>query len=1102
MFALPPQQDSEALKATVEYLRRIELPEIVEEVVRRVLLSRPESALLAAYELQSAAVDYYNERAQEEQYDDEEEEEESPTQAEQTPAPKSHGDEHKRDARSESFVTTLTGPQHTATSKDDKERKEQERLLCGMRKGNLEGCGASGKVFKAMDKGGTVYAVKQITLPKTDTVVLGDAKQEYGMLKQLTHRNIVRVWDFLANLGKAEIVMSYWTQGSVATQIREFGALPPFTVRKYAVQILRGLGYLHCCRVLHRDIKPQNVLVDATGCVALTDFGLCTVSDLAPKEPAGAAAAPKEMQVFGTWPYLSPGIVRYSKYTEQSDLWAFACSLLEMATAHMPWSGAGNGVPQTWTPFTYCFALLTAGSAGISPIDVREGWEGPPWPPEAMTVTMELSNDLLDFLRMAFSGEQTLLRAWGDEHEEDMLVPVTHRHLMAHPFLGEMRRVVTKSRVPKGAAADGGATLARYFRDVPLSGKAAVYLADDGGEGADQLVDALVLSDSAVAHASPFSGMDVRRKDSGRGYNNTDLSRSYCLRKRPAHVLLSLLGRTRIRDDVEAGLPNVLLSPNLLQRTDDTTEIVIDAEACDRVAREEREQGLSDDNLDRWDPSTDGPAALDVYGPGRFSITVGELKHLTRSTFIHTTSDVPRRFLGDLIALTSRQDQQLFWSAHRAIPLAQVGEPEEEEKLRVVVEDDIRRARSFLNELTVKKDGLLQKKGSGGLSPEDQQELNKIDTEMMRYHHWVSRGQQFMECLLTQSSEGTPGMDHQASAVNLVVAGPHLKRRSLTPQKSFAQGDAGKRKAFLDGFNDFQAWRQHVTLFPFEYGFPSAADGKAALEQSLTELCTAVCVSGLGYLMVDGCDGNHSQLIPRTPQPIAILSAAGLDFNKPLATLREASKYFNRPDDLPPDTPAHLGWKGMLPLAQFRLKERLKELYRCIFECAQHHGARNLSMLPMGLGWFLGNVHADDRATVRKAYFGAQFELLCELDFGFETYYLNAGSPEQRALAEATLEEWLSGTETGNPMSLRCSVVFHCCDAKFLAVELAKRSMAPAILNPADCAATVLGLIGTFWETGRGSHYSGEEDVCAHSTAVLARVGIAEVWGESSRNKK
>eukprot|EP01065_Artemidia_motanka_P019031 TRINITY_DN2246_c1_g1_i1.p1 TRINITY_DN2246_c1_g1~~TRINITY_DN2246_c1_g1_i1.p1 ORF type:complete len:1111 (+),score=329.44 TRINITY_DN2246_c1_g1_i1:117-3449(+) len=1089
--------DVDGLHTTVEYLREVELPEIVEEVVRRVLLARPETPLMATYEVQSAAVDIYNER-----YDAANREEEDGSSTGITsPADKPDGVPNSNDS-----FTTFNGGRlslfRAASTTSKKPAHRGPDLLCGLRKGNLEGCGASGKVFKAMDKGGTVYAVKQIDLPKTDTIVLEEAMAEYATLKQLTHRNIVRVWDFLANAGRAEIVMSYWTQGSVAAQIREFGALPPFTVRKYAVQLLRGLGYLHCCRVLHRDIKPQNVLVDATGCVALTDFGLCTVSEAKDKKEDGAPEAPKEMQVFGTWPYLSPGIVRHNRYTEQSDLWAFACSLLEMATAHMPWSGAGNGIPQTWTHFTYCFALLTASSKGITPIDVRHDWEGPPWPPEAREATLDLGEDLIGFLRLAFSGELALLRVWNGDETDEVPAPVTHRTLMTHAFLGEMRRIGSH-KARKSAHTGPDAVVCKLEYDVPLSGKATVFLneaqAELQAEEQESFASSLVLGDSAVAHASPFSNMDIRRKDEGAGFNNTDLGRTYCTRKRPAHVLLHLLGRTKDRRDVEPGMPSIILSPEVLHRTDDTTELVVDAHNIDRVCTEERTLGLSPDHIgvEKFGESTpDGPSAKLVYGPGRFVLTVGEVKHLTRSAWMHTTSDVPRKFLADLVALTSRPDQQLFWSAHRAIPLSKVGEPEEEELLREVVRGDIERATASCEQIHADRELVSAEilDAGGTHKTQLQRRLLQLDTELMRQRHWLARGRDYATVLLTEMQESNP----PSSSVTPTLA-TTVDLRPASPRKSIVrvQGQTTK-PPFWEGFLEFQAWRQHVTLFPFEYGFPSAADGKAALEQSLTELCTAVCVSQLGYFMVDGCDGNHSQLVERTPQPVVFLSAAGLDFNKPLATLREASKYFSRPTNLPPDTPGHQGWQGMLPLAQFRLKERLKELYRCIFECAQHHGARNLSMLPMGLGWFLANVHPEDKPVVRKAYFGAQFELLCEWDFGFETYYLSAGSPEQRALAEQTLEEWLSGTETGTPAALRCNVVFHSCDAKFLAVELAKRSMAPAILNPADCAATVLGQLGTFWEDGRGSHYSGEEDVCAHSTAVLGRVGIADVWGHRS----
>ncbi|KAJ9454646.1 Mitogen-activated protein kinase kinase kinase 2 [Diplonema papillatum] len=182
-------------------------------------------------------------------------------------------------------------------------------------------------------------------------------------------------------------------------------------------------------------------------------------------------------------------------------------------------------------------------------------------------------------------------------------------------------------------------------------------------------------------------------------------------------------------------------------------------------------------------------------------------------------------------------------------------------------------------------------------------------------------------------------------------------------------------------------------------------------------------------------------------------------------------------------------WVGFLPLGEFRLCQRIKENYRAIYQCAKRQRVRHMSMLPMGQGVFLNGIaSAEDKDAVRKAYFRAQFELLCQQSWGFDTYYLNAGGPHGLKLAEDVLSEVLVKPD----MALSCNLVFHCCDAKYLAVELAKQSLSAAVLNPSDCSALIWGVTGTQWEMGRYNFYSGEQDMCAHSTAVLAHGNI--VW--------
>ncbi|XP_013410034.1 cyclin-dependent kinase 2-like [Lingula anatina] len=138
------------------------------------------------------------------------------------------------------------------------------------------GEGTYGVVFKAKDKlTGQTVALKKIRLDAESEGVPSTAIREISLLKELDHPNVVRLLDVVHSELKLYLVFEYLNQ-----DLKKYmdsappPGIPPSLVKSYLFQLLQGIAYCHSHRVLHRDIKPQNLLIDAVGNIKLADFGL------------------------------------------------------------------------------------------------------------------------------------------------------------------------------------------------------------------------------------------------------------------------------------------------------------------------------------------------------------------------------------------------------------------------------------------------------------------------------------------------------------------------------------------------------------------------------------------------------------------------------------------------------------------------------------------------------------------------------------------------------------------------------------------------------------------------------------------------------------
>jgi beta-lactam-binding protein with PASTA domain/predicted Ser/Thr protein kinase len=146
----------------------------------------------------------------------------------------------------------------------------------------------------------------------------------------LSHPNIVSIYDRGEAEGTYYIAMEYLDGRSLKELILSRGDAPIAVVVEYARQILSALRFAHRHGIVHRDIKPHNVLVDGEGRVKVTDFGIAR---------AGTSQMTEAGSIVGTAQYLSPEQARGGDVDQRSDLYSLGVLMYEMLTGEVPFSG-------------------------------------------------------------------------------------------------------------------------------------------------------------------------------------------------------------------------------------------------------------------------------------------------------------------------------------------------------------------------------------------------------------------------------------------------------------------------------------------------------------------------------------------------------------------------------------------------------------------------------------------------------------------------------------------------------------------------------------------------------------------------------------------
>ncbi len=166
----------------------------------------------------------------------------------------------------------------------------------------------------------------------SDEEMLKRFVHELRYSRRITHKNVIRIYDFLYVGGSYAISMEYFPSHTLGTEIANEKPMPPKKALGYGMDICVGMSVAHQQGIIHRDLKPANILINDTGLLKIVDFGVAAAAK------SGDTQLTKTGYVIGSPKYMAPEQILGKKVDERADIYSLGVIMYEMLAGNPPYS--------------------------------------------------------------------------------------------------------------------------------------------------------------------------------------------------------------------------------------------------------------------------------------------------------------------------------------------------------------------------------------------------------------------------------------------------------------------------------------------------------------------------------------------------------------------------------------------------------------------------------------------------------------------------------------------------------------------------------------------------------------------------------------------